>query len=720
MKMKFRITKKDVTIYIWFSIILLYIICIGLLNFSSLVSDNKLFGLNPFPAFKGDFLPAVILLFIAAQAAMIGGVTKNIFEREKGIGFKVASKEESGYSRWAEKKEMQSALKKIYVDEKTIDAAGIPIISDGLEVWVDDGESHSLIIGTTGSGKTRRLVDPMIKILAKKGESIILTDPKGELYEDSADLLRELGYNVIVLNFRDPIKGNAWNPLRLPYDLYVEGNQDKSIELLDDLALNILYEEKNNSSADPFWEKTSADYFTGLSLGLFEDATVGQINLNSINLMSTLGEEKIGMSNYIKEYFSMKDPSKPAYINASSTINAPTDTKGSILSVFRQKIKLFSARENLSEMLSHSDFELQKIGREKTAVFIIIQDEKKTLHPLATIFVKQCYETLIDVAQECGGKLPIRTNFILDEFANMPPLKDVTTMVTAARSRQIRFNFIIQNFAQLYQVYGKENGETIKGNCSNLIYLLSSELGALEELSKLCGEVKVKGKDGKPDSTKPLITVSDLQILKVGDSIIKKQRKHPFKTKLPDKSKYEFGFKEHNKSQYPLRDRIVIDLFDVQAFVKAKKEENNKKIFDLLNEDKNKSSNLASQNSVNHNPISSSSQTPPMPLFPGMLSGDKLPNPEDLSDAEIDEMIKRIDAKIAEYEEEERKEKEKNEQAKVENISSVLDNDKDDIIDIDDDEDTVNNIIKQSNVISAVDKNNITDDQFFDDFFTED
>src|SRR5699024_3608463 len=104
---------------------------------------------------------------------------------------------------------------------------------------------------------------------------------------------------------------------------------------------------------------------------------------------------------------------------------------------------------------------------------------------LVTILWKQCYETLIDVAQENGGKLPVRTNFLLDEFANMPPLKDVTTMITAARSRRIRFTMIIQNSAQLNQVYGKENAETIRGNCGNIIYLISAELAALEEISKM-------------------------------------------------------------------------------------------------------------------------------------------------------------------------------------------------------------------------------------------
>ena len=120
------------------------------------------------------------------------------------------------------------------------------------------------------------------------------------------------------------------------------------------------------------------------------------------------------------------------------------------------------------------------------------------------LFRSQIYETLISVAQKHGGKLPIRTNFLLDEFANMPPLKDVTTMITAARSRKIRFTMIIQNFAQLDSVYGKEDAETIRGNCGNIIYLITTELKALEEISKMCGEVKSK-KDDKTAST-PLVT----------------------------------------------------------------------------------------------------------------------------------------------------------------------------------------------------------------------
>src|SRR5690606_31409155 len=139
-----------------------------------------------------------------------------------------------------------------------------------------------LIMGSTGSGKTRRLILPLIKILAKKGESMILTDPKGELYEESASLLMEKGYKIVILNLRNPEKGNAWNPLTLPYKLYKEGS-DKAKELLADLGRSLLHDEKSD---DPFWQNSSSDYFTGLSLGMFEDAQEEEINLNSISFMS--------------------------------------------------------------------------------------------------------------------------------------------------------------------------------------------------------------------------------------------------------------------------------------------------------------------------------------------------------------------------------------------------------------------------------------------------
>lgn len=645
MKLKFRADSQDVLIFAIFALFLLFVVALGVLNLSNLASGEDL-TINPLPAFGPDYIASTVAFYIIALIALFVSVSSYFFDREEGIGLSMGKKDK-GYSRWAKDKEMKAVLKEVDPKAPTSDYAGIPLISKNGKLWVDDGEFHNLVIGATGSGKTVSTILPSIKVLAKKGESMVLTDPKGELYEKTGGLLKAKGYDLILLNFRNPQKGNAWNPMTLPYQLYTGGNKDKAIELLDDLALNILYEE-NSGNSDPFWEKTSADYFSGLALGLFEDAPEEKININSISLTTTVGEEKCGGSTYVKEYFNLKDPNSPAYINASGTIMAPNETKGSIISVFKQKVKLFSSRENLSEMLSYSDFSLRTIGEKPTAVFIIIQDEKKTYHSLATIFIKQCYETLIDVAQEHGGKLPCRTNFLLDEFANMPPLKDVTTMITAARSRQVRFTMIIQNFAQLTQVYGKENAETIKGNCGNIIYLISTELAALEEISKLCGEVKSK-KDDKTAST-PLVTVSDLQRMKQFDQIVLRMRMQPFKTSFTPDFKIDWGNQQYPKMTYPEREKRPVQVFDVREFVKEKRQQ---KIREMMMEN-NSGAPTGSPATGSGGGIMSSAT----PLIPSAAPRNEMPStPSSNSGSQsvdIDDLVRKIDAKIAEIEKEEK------------------------------------------------------------------
>ena len=718
--MKFRIDEKDLKIFIAFCILLLYLCCITVLNMHSLASSGSFYGLVPFEAFSKKYIGATLFIFLLFLVGIIFSVSSYIFDREKGFGF-TTKKKDKGYSRWCSEKEMKKTVKEVDPSEEKAEAGGIVVINNGKKLWVDDGEAHSLIIGATGSGKTQCVVFPAIKVLAKAGESMVLTDPKGELYEKTSEMLRNYGYNVIILNFRDPQKGNAWNPMNLPYKLYKEGNSDKAVELLDDLALNILYDEKN--TGDPFWEKSAADYFSGLALGLFEDATEEQVNLNSMNLMSTLGEEKHNRTNYIKEYFDMKDPAKPAYVNASGTVYAPEETKGGVLSTFKQKIKLFSSRDNLSEMLAYSDFDMKDIGRKKTAVFMIVQDEKKTLHPLATIFIKQCYETLIDVAQEAGGHLPYRTNFILDEFANMPPLKDVTTMVTAARSRHIRFDFIIQNFAQLTKVYGKEDAETIKGNC-NILYLISSELQALEELSKMCGEVKSKDKE-KTSST-PLVTVSDLQRMPMGQVIWLRLRMMPFKTKLAYNWKMELDGvwgKTFPKAKYPAREKLEVQLFDIREFVKAKQEEQR-----AQNPQGNPMDSFMGGNPFGGgaglfgggNPFGDNPFSPQRNPFAtdtreqdilgsqinDLLKGDKGDSSKPDADGtsfNAEELIKKIDAKIAELEKEEQEEEQnKEEEEGAEKIVEMEESS------------------EKNNKDSSMYENGTSSDAFFDDFFSDD
>ncbi len=736
--MKFRVSPKDFVIFVIFCIFLLYLCAIAVLNFTSFFNEGSFFGLNPFPAFIGSNLTLTLAMFFTAMIIIFSSVSSYIFDKEKGhgIGLKVKEKEEKGYSRWAKDKEIKEDKNVEHVSaiSSKVDAAGIPLINNGKDIWVDNGEYHNLIIGSTGSGKTETIVKPMVNLLAKKGESMIITDPKGEIYKYSAEYLKEQGYKIIVLNFRDPQNGNAWNPLTLPYQYYKEGNVDKSTELLDDVALNIIRDP--NNKGEPFWENSAADYFSGLALGLFMDAKESEVNMNSINYMSSVGEERFATSNYLKEYFLLKGEDSSAYIFASGTINAPKDTQGGITSTFRQKVRTFASRELLSEMLSHSDFDMREIGKEKTAVFMIIHDEKTTYHSLLTIFIKQCYETLIDVAKEMGGKLPYRTNFILDEFANMPPLKDVDSMVSAARSRDIRFTFIIQNFAQLNDVYGKEVAEVIKGNCGNLVYLISTEMAALEEISKMCGEVKSKEKD-KTAST-PLVTVTDLQRMKLFEVIIKRLRKDPFKTKLEPDFKMDWGI-ERKMAELPKREKEEIQLFDIKKFVSEEKRK--KMMQDLEKSENNNTSSLDMPNfgnpMGNSNPFMGGFN--PNPLFGGntpLMNQPVSPNPfmknAPMSNEEIDRMIADIDKKLKELDEEEAKQKELEKQTTkkepVEQKEEVHSKEKKSA--------KTNETKKEKkelsekkisdkpkinvDVDSVIVKNNIiTDDEFFDDFFTD-
>ena len=302
MKLKFVATPRDVMIFAVFALFLLYVVCIGVLNIPVLAATGTFYGLNPIEAFSPDYIYYTLIIYFIALGGLIMSVNSYFFEFQEGFGIKISESSGGGYSSWAKPKDIKedNGVKKILASDSKVDAAGTPLISNGKELWVDNGEYHTLVIGATGSGKTQNTILPTIKVLAKKGESVVVTDPKGEIYEKAGGLLKKNGYKIILLNFRNPQNGNTWNPLELPYRLYKNGNQDKAIELLDDLALNILYDETNTNS-DPFWEKTAADYFSGIALAMFEDTTEDKININSINMTATVGANE-GITQHFKNY----------------------------------------------------------------------------------------------------------------------------------------------------------------------------------------------------------------------------------------------------------------------------------------------------------------------------------------------------------------------------------------------------------------------------------
>jgi len=444
-------------------------------------------------------------------------------------------------SRWADSEEIKSAstIKKINIESDICPGAGIPIISDGRTVYVDNSDTHSLIFGSTGSKKTRLIGMPLINILALGGESFITTDPKGELYNKTSSLVAAKGYNIYVLNFRDLKQSDYWNPLMQPYLLYKSGKTDDAVSLINDFI---------NTIAEPQRTNTKDIYFIELACS--------QILANMLFFIATASPEEVNIYNFANFFMANSTPDKTerlakfvaegsiASINFKSILTNKNVEKtfSNVSSCVSAMLNPFIIRRTLCQVLSQCSFDIRSIGNTKTAVYVIIPDEKTTLHYLITIFIKQTYETLINEAHQLGKmKLPVRVNFVLDEFCNIPAIPDMPSMISAARSRNMRFILMAQSLWQIKQKY-KDDANTIKGNCDNWVFLTSRDYDLLQEISSLCGETIYRDSD-EAIKSRPLISVSELQRLKkeFGETLILHGRNYPFVTELPDINEYKFN-----------------------------------------------------------------------------------------------------------------------------------------------------------------------------------
>ena len=436
--------------------------------------------------------------------------------------------------------EMKEKLIKVNKEVK-IEKSGLPLMYDKENIYIDDKETHTLIIGSTGSGKTQTTILPQVKLSMIAGESLVINDVKGEIYNRYAKLLESNGYKTIVLNFENPNLGNSWNPLTLPYKLYKEGNKDKSLEIIEELAYYLFY-EKGEKVNDPFWINSTMDYFIGMTLYLFENGSDNEINLNSV----------YNLSNYPSDVLLSKiDKNSNIYYSVSGILNAPTETRGSIIAVFNQKLKKYMYRENLMNMLSTSDFDISNISNEKTALFIV-SGQSTFATNLIPLLVNQIFN-----AVDLYGNHQKRLNILLDEFDGLLPIKNFVKLINYARSINIKITVIVQSLIELVNVYGKENYELLKMCFPNIVYLLSNDGFTLTEISDLCGNQYIDG------NVVPLISVEKLKLLKNFEAIVLIPRILPFRTKLLPDYQYEDGLSFEHKD-IPVRNINEINIFELK------------------------------------------------------------------------------------------------------------------------------------------------------------
>lgn len=417
------------------------------------------------------------------------------------------------YSRWATNEEITEILTKI--DTKgDIKKSGVPIMYDEDSLYIKDDECHTMVIGSAGSGKIQSVLLPEVKLALKAGESLLVNDIKGELYNQLKEELDKQNYNTLVINLDNTLKSDRFNILTIPYTLYKDGNKDKAIEILDNIAYYFCAPERKNNS-DPFWTNSACSLFTGLALYIFENEKEENISINRIFELSTEFDK-------ITDYINTIKKSSPIYINLSPIALAPAETKGSIISVFGQQLKLFVTKEELSKVLSDEVLDINKIINSKTAIFVISNNNavSKRLIPL---FIYELYTVIL------SSNTSKRYNFILDDFENFIPIKDFNNLIVLSRGCNIKITIFIKSFITLKNIYGIENTELLKFEFGNIIYLMSNDIETIEEISKLCGKQKIG------NELVPLISVEDLRMLKQFEAIVLIQRINPIKTKLiPD------------------------------------------------------------------------------------------------------------------------------------------------------------------------------------------
>ncbi len=516
---------------------------------------------------------------------------------------KLENKHEHGSSKFADMKEIENTFVK--EDIRNIKSVGFPVWyekknGEFKNVYFDNKSPHYLFIGSTGSGKSVTVVIPecFMFATAKEKHSVVVTDPKAEIFNATSKVFKDNGYDVITIDFRNPNKSNKINimqPIIDEWKEYCKYNEamlflfahfikinkikldniddkkyldkiknkyaledylidiilsnNKDIELLisnkkmydkelfkdviednitlkdflslktNDELLSMIREYQNLSSKhqaesnrlvisladlifvdketnDKFWINSAKQLFIGICGIFLEDYQNGIITENKINISSV---KKFQNSSLIKENqnYLQRNVNNRKYGSLSkdyltSILSAAENTYKSITAVFGEKMAIFDDL-NVENVTSSNEFKFTDLGSKPTVLYIIVPDEDRAYFQLVTIIIGMLTKDLTKFANlpENKGQLPVMVEWILDEFANCPPLNSIETLVSVARSRRMRFQFFIQSFAQLEQVYGKDVANIIIDNVA-LCYLKTNSVDCAERIVKKLGKETIE------------------------------------------------------------------------------------------------------------------------------------------------------------------------------------------------------------------------------------
>ncbi len=436
---------------------------------------------------------------------------------------------------WTSTEKMKKNLTEIdFYGSEPVKAGGMPIISDGRTAYVDADDSHTAIIAISGMKKSICGFMPLIRTLAKSCENMILTDPKGELFNRMAGFLGNQGYKVYCLDFRTMNK-DCFNILHYPAFVYRNDDKSKGLSLLSDI-INVLAEDQRNHAKDPFWPDTGALWLNGTGAIMLD----AYPQIEQINILNWSDFNTRSSAEMIEERVLPLMPDNTVKAALKQCCSAAENTFRSILITASSFLAMFNQNPKLAAMLSHSTFTLDDLTKPKTALFFVTDDTTSTADPILGMIISQIQSYLINKAfHSKDGKLETRMNFVLDEFASIP-IPNMDKALATHRSRNIRYYLCVQSLALLKKRY--EDPEALLSNCAATMYLGSTELELLQQLETRLGKTYITA-DG---SERPLCSQAELMTLEKAwgykEAIYMNYSKGiRYCTMLPSIEAYDFG-----------------------------------------------------------------------------------------------------------------------------------------------------------------------------------
>ena len=518
---------------------------------------NDLFS-NPLPS----FFPKDLLVGIVGGVALrlvVYFKAKNAKKFRQGV--------EYGSARWGNAKDIEPYVDPVFENNVILTETERLMMSGRPKQPKYARNKNILVIGGSGSGKTRFFVKPN---LMQMHSSYVVTDPKGTVLVECGKMLLKNGYKVKVLNIINFKKSMHYNPFA-----YIRSEKD-ILKLVNTIILNTKGE--GQQSGEDFWVKAEKLYYTALIGYIWYECVEEEQNFTTLLDMinaSEAREDDEEFKNPVDLMFDELEEREPDHFAVKQYKKyklAAGKTAKSILISCGARLAPFDIKE-LRDLTSYDELELDMLGDEKTALFVIIPDTDDTFNFIVSIMYTQLFNLLCDRADDVyNGRLPIHVRCLLDEFANIGQIPKFEKLIATIRSREISASIILQSKSQLKAIY-KDNADTIEGNCDTTLFLGGKEKTTLKELAEVLGKETIdlyNTSDTRGTSQsyglnyqktgKELMSQDEIAIMDGGKCIMQLRGVRPFFSNKFDITKH--------KQYHLLSDYDEKNAFDIEKYVK--------------------------------------------------------------------------------------------------------------------------------------------------------